>query len=180
MEDLSLHILDIAENSIAAGARNVSIAIHEDIPRNLLSIEIADDGKGMSAEVAERAADPFYTTRTTRRIGLGLALLREAATAANGTMDIRSTPGSGTTIRATFRLGHIDRKPLGSMTETIIALLVTSADIDILYTHTRKGRTVVFDTKEIRHQLGDLSLNSTGAVSLIRDYLSQEEETLAH
>jgi len=176
MEDLSLHILDIAENSIEAGAHNISITIDEDVPKNLLSIEIADDGRGMSVEVAERAADPFYTTRTTRRVGLGLAFLREAAVAANGRLDINSTPGLGTTLKAVFQLSHVDRKPLGSMTETILALMTTAANIDILYTHRRNGRSVVLDTREIRHELGGVPLNSVGALSLIRDYLSQKEE----
>jgi len=180
MEDLSLHILDVAENAIAAGARNITIAVDEDLTRDMLSIVIADDGSGMSAEAAQQAADPFYTTRTTRRVGLGLALLQQAASAANGTMAIDSVPGSGTTIRATFQLNHIDRKPLGCMTATIISLMAAPSETDILYTHARDGRTIVFDTREIRHQLAGMSLNSVGALSLMRDYLSQEEDTLAH
>lgn len=180
MEDLSLHILDIAENAVAAGARNISIAVDEDSALDRLSIEIADDGRGMSTDEVQRAADPFYTTRTTRRIGLGLALLQQAASAAGGTMAINSVPGSGTTVRATFQLSHIDRKPLGCMTATIISLIAAPSETDILYTHTRNDKTIVFDTKEVRHQLAGMSLNSVGALSLMRDYLSQEEDALAH
>jgi hypothetical protein len=180
MEDLSLHILDIAENSIAAGAHNISIVLNEDVAADLLSIEIADDGEGMSEEVVRKAADPFYTTRTTRRVGLGLALLREAAEIANGTMEIRSSRGSGTTTRATFQLSHIDRKPVGNMAETVTALIATHAGVDVLYKHTRDARTLVFDTKEVRHQLGGASLNTVKGLNVIRGYLNQEEDTLAH
>jgi hypothetical protein len=180
MEDLSLHILDIAENAVAAGARNLSIDVTEDLARDILSIVIADDGRGMSADAVRQADDPFFTTRTTRRVGLGLGLLREAATAANGSMEIRSAPGIGTTVRATFQLSHIDRKPLGSMAETILALMATAAEIDIQYTRTRNGRTIVLDTKEIRRHLDGMSLNSVGALGILRDYLIQEESSLAH
>jgi anti-sigma regulatory factor (Ser/Thr protein kinase) len=179
MEDLSLHILDIAENSINAGARNISIVVEEELHLDRLTIEIADDGKGMSAEVAERAADPFYTTRKTRRIGMGLALLKEAAAMANGRLEIRSLPNSGTTIRATFQLNNIDRKPLGNMAETITALLATENQVDILYRHSRGGKSVVFDSKHVQSQLGDILLNSTEALSLVRTYLEQEESSLA-
>jgi anti-sigma regulatory factor (Ser/Thr protein kinase) len=180
MEDLSLHILDIAENSIAAGARNLGIVVRENLGEDLLRIEIADDGTGMSPEVAAKAADPFFTTRTTRRFGLGLALLREAAVTANGAMEIHSVPGCGTTITATFQLSHIDRKPLGRMAETIIALIASSAGVDVVYTHSRDGKTIVLDTKEIRTQLAGIALNSVEALSIIREHLIQEEDTLAH
>ena len=179
MEDLSLHILDIAENSVNAGARNISIVVDEDLQRDCLTVEIADDGKGMSAEVAERAADPFYTTRKTRRIGMGLALLKEAAEMASGRLEIRSVPNSGTTIRATFQLNNIDRKPLGNMAETITALVATENQVNILYRHSRGGKIVEFDSKHVENQLGDILLNSIEALSLVRTYLEQEELSLA-
>jgi nitrogen fixation/metabolism regulation signal transduction histidine kinase len=179
MEDLSLHILDIAENSINAGARNISIVIREDVHLDQLTIEIGDDGKGMSAEVAQRATDPFYTTRTTRRIGMGLPLLKEAAEMAKGKLEIRSVPNSGTTIKATFQLSNIDRKPLGNMAETITALLATEHQVNILYRHSRGGKTVTFDSKHVENQLGDILLNSIEALSLVRTYLEQEESSLA-
>ena len=179
MEDLSLHILDIAENAIAAGARTVTIRVIEDVPRDGLSLEIEDDGKGMSPEALARAHDPFYTTRTERRVGLGLALLREAAAAANGSLEIRSTPGSGTKVTATFQHSHIDRKPLGSMAETIVALVAARADIDIHFTHSRGGKSVVLDTREIRRHLAGIPLNSADVLRFIRNYVSQEEQSLS-
>lgn len=179
MEDLSLHILDIAENSIAAGARTIAVTICEDTAGDVLSLEITDDGRGMEPDAAARAVDPFYTTRTTRRVGLGLSLLEEAATAADGTLAIRSSPGAGTTIGATFRLSHTDRKPLGAIADTIAALISTHAGVNILYTHRRDGRSFVFDTQEIQRQTEGASLNTSEALSVIREYLLREEDTLA-
>lgn len=179
MEDLSLHILDIAENSVNAGAHSISILIDEDTGRDLLTVQIVDDGRGMSDELAQKAVDPFFTTRTTRRIGMGLALLKEAAAMANGGMQVRSVPGSGTTITATFQLSHIDRKPIGNMAETITALLAMNADIDVRFKHVRHGKTLVFDTSDVKKQLGDVLLNSVEALSLVRNYLDQEETSLA-
>ena len=179
MEDLSLHILDIAENSIAAGARTITISIVEDATNDVLSLEIADDGRGMNAETARKASDPFYTTRTTRKIGMGLSLLHDAARAANGRMSIHSKPGSGTTIRASFQLSHIDRQPLGNMTETIMTLIANAADVDIHYAHSRNGKSVVFDSREARKQAGEIPLNSLEALRLIREYIDQEEHSLA-
>jgi hypothetical protein len=180
MEDLSLHILDIAENSLAAGARNLSITVDEDPAEDRLRIDISDDGKGMSAETVKKATDPFYTTRTTRRIGLGLALFQEAATAANGSMEIQSIPGFGTTVTATFQLSHIDRKPVGDMVETITALLLASSNVNVHYMHIRDGKKLVFDTRDIRNEIGSIPLNSVKAVSVIRGYLKQEEDALVH
>jgi anti-sigma regulatory factor (Ser/Thr protein kinase) len=179
MEDLSLHILDIAENSISAGARNITITLREDAANDLLRVEIADDGSGMSEDVVARAADPFYTTRSTRRVGLGLALLHEAARMANGSLEISSAPGRGTTVKAALQMSHIDRKPLGNMAETVIALIAMHAGVDILYEHTRDGKLIAFDTKEVRNELGGASLNTVEALSVIREYLNQEEESLA-
>lgn len=176
MEDLSLHILDIAENSITAGAGHITIVVREETARDLLTVEISDDGEGMPAAVVEQATDPFYTTRTTRKVGLGLALLNEAAVAANGTVNVRSTPHLGTTVTATFQLSHVDRKPLGRLADTITALIAARSDINVSYERERDGRSFAFDTREIRDRLDGLPLNSVRTLNFIRDYLSQEEE----
>jgi len=180
MEDLSLHILDIAENSINAGASTIGIFIREDSARNVLTVEITDDGKGMDPSAVKSATDPFYTSRTTRRVGLGLPLLAEAARAAHGHMDIQSTPGMGTRIAATFELDHIDRKPIGNMAETITTLLAGQPEIDVTYRHERDGVSVSFSTREIRQRLGSLPVNSAQVLNFIKDYLDQEENSLSH
>jgi anti-sigma regulatory factor (Ser/Thr protein kinase) len=178
MEDLSLHILDIAENSLAAGAKNIGITIKEDTSSDLLTIEISDDGKGMEPETAERAADPFYTTRTTRKVGLGLALLDEAARMASGQMDIESLPGRGTKVRARFQLSHVDRKPIGNMAETLTALVASRTDVDLTYLHEKDDGRFAFNTKDIRECFGELPINSAEVLTFIRKYLTQEEKSL--
>lgn len=135
MEDLSLHILDIVENSITAGAKNIKIKIAEDIQKDQLIIEITDDGKGMSKVMKEKVLDPFFTTRTTRRVGLGLPLLAQAAKISGGDIQIQSEPGSGTKIKATFGYSHIDRQPLGDLGQTLKILIISHPEINFVYEH---------------------------------------------
>jgi signal transduction histidine kinase len=148
MEDLSLHILDIAENSISASAKRIEIRIDEDETNDLLTIEIKDDGKGMDEQTLQKVLDPFFTTRTTRRVGLGLSLLAQATRESDGKIELDSKPGVGTTIKANFRFSHLDRKPMGDIDETIRTLVVGHPGIDFLYEH-RKNKTIYhFDTRE--------------------------------
>lgn len=168
MEDLSLHILDIVENSIAAGADRVEIRIAEDIRNDVLSIEMKDNGKGMGADVLSKVLDPFYTTRTTRRVGLGLSLLSQSAKEADGDMTITSKKGEGTIVIAYFRHSHIDRKPFGNIADTLIVLIAGNPDIDFLYEHRLNNRAYSIDTKDIREELGDVPLSSPDVIEAIR------------
>jgi anti-sigma regulatory factor (Ser/Thr protein kinase) len=179
MEDLSLHVLDIAENSVRAGARNINILVEENVGEDCLTIEIRDDGQGMSAENVERAADPSYTTRKNARAGMGLALLKEAAEMAKGRLELHSVLNSGTTVRATFQLSSAERKPLGNMAETITAILATENQVNVFYRHSRGGKSITFDSQHAEHQLGDILLGSIEALSLVRTFLEQEESSLA-
>ncbi len=142
MEDLSLHILDIVENSIAASANRIEILIVEDTHRDLLSLEIRDNGSGMDEEARKKALDPFFTTRTTRRVGLGLPLLAQAARESGGNLEIDSQPGRGTTVRAVFQLSHPDRKPLGDIAETLRTLLAGRPDLDLQFQYQRDSKVV--------------------------------------
>jgi len=179
MEDLSLHVLDIAENSINAGARNIGIIVREDVSRDLLVLEVTDNGRGMSIENAEKASDPFYTTRTTRKVGLGLALLDQAARMANGTLEVRSVPGSGTSVTATFQLSHIDMKPLGDMPATIVVLVAGNPDVHFTYHVEHDGRSFTFDTNEIKGRLLGMDLNSPKTLTFIREYITEQTESLS-
>ncbi len=161
MRDISLHILDIAENSVKAGAKNIIILVDEDIKKNELTLEITDDGKGMKQELAEKAADPFVTSRTTRKVGLGISLLKEATKAADGGLKILSKENVGTKIKAWFKYDHLDRKPLGNIAETIISLILMSANAEISYIHRKNGEEFIFDTKEIKKQLDVITLNNS-------------------
>jgi signal transduction histidine kinase len=148
MEDLSLHILDIVENSIAAMAGRIEIRVEEDQARDLVTIEIKDDGNGMDEQTLKKALDPFFTTRTTRRVGLGLSLLAQAARDSEGTFDLSSKPGEGTTVNATFRLSHPDCKPLGDIGQTMQVLITGHPEIEFLYEHKKDNSIYHFDTRE--------------------------------
>jgi hypothetical protein len=138
MEDLSLHILDIAENAIAAGATRVLIAVNENGRRDLLSFRVTDNGRGMSREEKERALDPFFTTKR-KRTGLGLPLLAQTAGLCGGRILLESTAEEGTRVTALFRLAHIDRPPLTKMTETMMMLFFGHPEVEFRYRHTRNG-----------------------------------------
>jgi len=143
-----LHILDIAENSIASSAGRIEIRIEEDTGRDVLTIEIKDDGKGMDEQTLQKTLDPFFTTRTTRRVGLGLPLLAQAARQTDGKIELDSKPGQGTTVKATFSLSHLDRQPMGDMQETIRTLVAGHPEIDFLYEHKTNDSIYHFDTRE--------------------------------
>ncbi|MCS7316231.1 MAG: ATP-binding protein [Bryobacterales bacterium] len=173
MEELALHILDVAENSVRAGARRVEIRVHEDPAEDRLRLEIADDGCGMSEEVARRAADPFFTTRRDRQVGLGLALLEQAARAAGGCLRIESAPGAGTRVTAEFRYGHPDRQPLGDIAATLLALAAGHPETEFLYEHCTPGSVTRFGTAELRQELGTVPLNSAAGIRLLRQRLEK-------
>jgi len=173
MEDLSLHILDIVENSIAASADTIEIRISEDIKEDLLTVEIIDNGVGMDEETVKKALDPFYTSKTVRRFGFGLPLLSEAAKAANGRLSIRSKKWEGTRIRADFQYSHIDRKPLGNIDQTIITLIMGNPDIDLIYVHKRNSHEYSLDTKKVKTRLKDRPINSLDGIRMLRQDLKK-------
>ncbi len=149
MKDLSLHILDIVENSIRAEANRVEISVVEDEEKDMLTLKIEDNGKGMKKEILSRAAQPFFTSKLGRRVGMGLALLAQAAREANGKFEIASTPETGTRIKATFLYSHPDRKPLGDIAATLETLIVGNPGVDFLYERRIGGTSTRFDTREV-------------------------------
>jgi anti-sigma regulatory factor (Ser/Thr protein kinase) len=170
MEDLSLHILDIAENATRAGATLIEIEVLEDEKRDLLEISIRDNGRGMDPEMLERATDPFSTTRTTRRVGLGLSLLQQAANEAGGDLILKSEPGRGTRVAATFQKSHIDRKPIGDLGSTLTALIMGNPRLDFVYFSNLGGEETEVDTRVIRDQLGGgVSIDDPAVINLIKD-----------
>jgi hypothetical protein len=171
--DLSLHILDIAENSIDAGALRIHIGVEEDLDKDRLVIEIGDDGHGMDAETVRRAADPFMTTRRERSVGFGLPLLSEAAGRSGGELSIRSRPGGGTRIRAVFGHSHIDRQPLGDMAKTLITLIAGHPDIEFFYRHRRGGETHMLSSLKVKERLQGRSMTSAEGIGLLRKLLKE-------
>jgi len=153
VEDLSLHILDIVENSIRAKASRIEIKVVEDTRKDLLTIEIKDNGQGIDEETIKKVVDPFFTTRTTRKVGLGLPLLSQAARESGGDVEIESKVGRGTRVKATFGYSHIDRKPLGNMEKTLITLIAGNPEVDFRYEHKKDELEYHLDTKEIRARI---------------------------
>ncbi|MGB3339992.1 MAG: ATP-binding protein [bacterium] len=179
MQDLSLHVLDIVENSITAGAKNIKIIINENTGKDKLTLKIQDNGMGMDTKTMTKALDPFFSTKKTRRIGLGLSMLSQAAKEANGDFLITSKKGKGTTITATFMRSHIDRKPIGDMAETLITLVATQGlNVDFLYEHRKNNHGFVFDTKMIKEELKDIPLNNSEVINHLRKNLKEEFKKL--
>jgi len=150
VEDLSLHILDIVENSIRARASKINIKVVEDTRRDLLTIEIKDDGEGIDEETMKKVLDPFFTTKATRKVGLGLALLKQSARESGGDVEIISKAGTGTRVKAVFNYSHIDRKPLGDMAATLVTLIAGNPEVDFMFEHIHDGSKYRIDTEEIR------------------------------
>lgn len=170
MEDLSLHILDIAENSVAAGASRLSIAVNENERRDILTIIVSDDGRGMSPEEMERALDPFYTTKG-KATGLGLPFLAMAAEQSGGRLRLASTPGAGTRVVARFRHGHVDRPPLTKMAETVMMLVFGHPEVAIRFRQRRNGRDFRFDSRRFVAPGGGTAV-SASAVAAVREALA--------
>lgn len=145
MEDLSLHILDLAENAVAAGAKRVAIAVNENAKRDVLTIRVTDDGRGMSDRELRRAPDPFFTTKG-KKTGLGLALLAQTAGQCGGDVAIATGRGTGIRVAARFRYSHIDRPPLTKVAETVMMLVFGHPEVDFRYSHRRNGRLFRFAT----------------------------------
>ncbi len=170
VEDISLHILDIAENSVRADAKKIEIAITRDVERDLLRVEVTDDGRGMDPETLARVRDPFFTTKG-KKTGLGIPLLAQAAEQTGGTVYIDSAPGKGTRVAITFTWSHVDRPALGSMAQTLLTLIAGHPAIDIIYEERECEKTFRFDTREIKSDLDDVPINTPAALEAIRGLL---------
>jgi hypothetical protein len=176
MEDLALHILDIAQNSLEAGASLIEIEINENLPEDLLLLQVRDNGRGMDPETAAKATDPFFTTRTTRRVGMGLPLLAAATRATGGTLAIDAKPGDGTTIKAAFQHSHMDRAPLGDIETTLMVLLAGQPDKDICFRHCMNDRVFELDSRDFR--AADIDLTSPIGLAILREAIRKGEAGL--
>lgn len=175
MKEISLHILDIVQNSIAAKASRVRIEIVEDAAQDKLSITIADDGCGMDAQMLERVRSPFATTRTTRKVGMGIPLFMAGALACEGQFDIQSAPGSGTTVKAVYKLSHIDRPPIGDMAGTLLMMVLSNPQVIFVYHHVNKDTQSEFtyDGAAILEVLDGVALDDPEISGWLREYIAQ-------
>jgi len=179
MDELALHILDVALNSYEAGATRIDIAVLEEPELDRLTIEVRDNGRGMDLDTQARAVDPFFTTRQTRRVGLGLPLLRHAAEASGGRLLVRSTPGTGTQVVADLQLSHVDRAPLGDLETTFMVLITSRPDVELILTHRRGSHGYELSSADLAEALGGLPLTSPEGIALARHGIRQCETALA-
>ncbi len=171
---MSLHVLDVAENSIDAGAGLIVITLSENEKEDSFSVQIEDDGKGMDEEMVKRVLDPFFTTKTVRRFGLGIPLLEQSCRESGGGLHIESAAGKGTTINARFRKSHIDRKPLGDMGSTMMTLIGGHPEIDFELRFEKNGvADSVLSTRELRKELEGVPLNEPAVLKYIRENVNE-------
>ncbi|MCX8036620.1 MAG: ATP-binding protein [Candidatus Sumerlaeia bacterium] len=173
MEELALHILDIAENSIRAGAQTVEIEIVEDVQQDRLHITIRDNGKGMDKRTLRHALDPFFTTKVGKRVGLGLPLLAAAARQAGGDIAVRSKRGAGTEVEAVFQYSHADRQPLGNLGATLETLIIGNPDVDFRLLHRSPKGEKQLDTRDIRAALNGAPINSIEGIRRVKQSMEE-------
>jgi hypothetical protein len=176
VKNLSMHIMDILQNSIEASPTKVEIDINEDTQSNMLTMIIGDNGKGMDKKTAQVASDPFFTTRSTRKVGLGLSLLKQNAERTGGFFSIKSAEGIGTRITAGFVLDNVDRPVLGDIPGVIVLTATTNIGIQFIYTHKKNGKSYSFNTNEVDAALGEIPLNEPLLLRPLRNLI---EENLA-
>jgi anti-sigma regulatory factor (Ser/Thr protein kinase) len=174
MKELALHILDLIQNCITAGADLIKLTILENLEENTLSILIEDNGCGMDEETVTRVIDPFYTTRTTRAVGLGVPMFKVSAEMCGGDFEIISEVGVGTRVEAWFMYDHIDRPPLGDMPNTIVGVVLSLEHANLLYKHTFNNQSFELDTKEMREMLGhEVSLSEVEVLQWVKGYVKE-------
>ncbi|MBQ7960803.1 MAG: sensor histidine kinase [Clostridia bacterium] len=178
MREISLHILDIVQNSVVAGAARIEVFVDEDIAADKLTVKITDDGCGMTKEFLERVVDPFTTKRTTRKVGLGIPLFKNAAESTDGTFDIQSEVGKGTCVTAVFGYSHIDRQPLGDMADTMLGLFTSYEQIDFVYRHKVDDKEFEVVTADLKTVLDGVSLKTPEVYLWLSEFLKEGESEL--
>lgn len=178
MRELSLNVLDIAQNSISANAALIEIELIEDTGANDLMIGIYDNGKGMTPEQVENVRDPFFTTRTTRKVGMGIPLFRFAAEMTGGKLEIDSEVGVGTKVKAYFKTDHLDFTPIGDMASTMISLITMNLNIDFVYRRRIDEKEFTVDTRQLKEILGDVPLNEPSIAMWITQYINENTKQL--
>ncbi len=178
MKELAYHVLDIANNSVRGKASNIKIMVDENIIDNQLIISIEDDGVGIPPEILKSIKDPFTTSRTMRKVGLGIPFLNDTCVFCNGGLEIESHLGSGTRVRAWMEYAHIDRPPLGNIVSSVTTLITSEEAINIQYEHIINGKKFSVSTKELKAILGQVPLNQVEVVLWLKEYIKENIEEL--
>jgi len=171
LREIALHLLDIAENSVTAGAKNIEITVEENLQNDRLKAAVRDDGQGMDKELLAQVSDPFVTSRTTRKVGLGIPLLKAAAEACEGSMCITSALGQETRVEVSFQRSHIDRMPLGDIAGTMLTLVIAYPETHWVFDYRGHGTEFLFDDEPIKRELEGVSLTEPSILAFIRAYL---------
>jgi hypothetical protein len=171
---LSDHLMDISMNSVRAGATHVSVSVVGDRAKDRLTIMVRDNGVGMEAEAARDVVDPFYSTKAGKKVGLGVPLLKGAAEMCDGGLRVRSVPGEGTEIEATFALDHPDLPPLGNVKETMMLLSVSNPEVRFSFRYVMDGREFLLDTKDVKEMLGGVPINHPEVIAFLRRYVEEQ------
>lgn len=173
MQEIAMNILDIAYNSIRAKATLIQILILDSIKQNIIEIKIIDNGCGMDQKNIARVCDPFYTTRTTRKVGLGIPIFKESIEATGGTFTITSSLGSGTEVIGVFVKNHLDIPPMGNIVDTMITLIQADEKIDYLFRYTTDDFEFKLDTRKIKEILDDVLINQPEIIIWLKDYIKE-------
>ena len=177
MRELALNVMDITQNSISAGATLIHITVEENTGKDRLSIAVEDNGCGMTEEQVKSVIDPFYTTRTTRKVGLGVPLFKMEAEMTGGSFRLASAPGPGPPLLAEFVPSHVDMIPLGNITDTVFLLITCNPSLDFVYRRVKDEAEFVLDTRELREILGeDAPLNSPEVTQWLKGYLEEQTQ----
>lgn len=171
MKEISLNIMDLAQNSIRAKASEIEIAVCESMKENILKIDINDNGTGMTPEMLQRVTDPFFTSRTTRKVGLGIPLFKQLVEQCNGSILIKSEEGKGTQVLSTMELNNIDRQPMGDIAGVLVLLVSANPRIRFLYTHKTDSGLYTLDTAEIKEALGVTEYYEPGILKYLKEMI---------
>lgn len=178
MKEISLHILDIVQNSISASATEIEISINEDRNNDIYGIEISDNGKGIPKDKLEFVTEPFETSRTTRKIGMGLPLFEQSAKQTGGGLKIESEVGIGTKVVVTYIHSHIDRPPMGDISGVICLLMLANPDLDFVYKHTTNENQYVFDSRSIKKILDGIPISEPSVQKFIKEMIIENLQQL--
>ncbi|MCX8128500.1 MAG: ATP-binding protein [Clostridia bacterium] len=173
MKDISLHLTDIIQNSVTAKAGRIKVIIDADQAKDCLKIIVSDDGSGMDKELLAQVTNPFVTTRTTRKVGLGISLFKASAEEAGGKLEIRSEKGKGTELEVSFRISSIDRIPLGDIPETVISTILSNPDIQVELILNSNKESFSFNSSEVKEKLGEVPITEYNVLAWIKEFVNE-------
>ena len=173
MEDISSHIMDVVTNSLSAKAKNIDISVTKYVKKGILTLAIKDDGTGMDSDTTKKVQDPFFSTKTGRKVGLGIPLLKGTAETTGGTFSLTSKIGKGTEVAASFDLNHPDLPPIGNLKDTIFVLVIGNSEVDFTFTYLTDEKEFILETKKVKQLLDGVPINHPEVINFLSNYLDE-------